>query len=235
MFRGIPRFKRATYQSQPTGGSNQVPNEEASFLMDAKGIASCYDTAAGVGVLGRGADTGKKKKGLHPLWMAFFILAGIVALKFAMKGLLAFLSPNRDRSQQTTGQVIKESVAPIPDAAQQYRQETPGRTTMLEPGVFPVFDGGKRILADQTPPKQIWVVGWVQKGDKINVVLSDGRTLTELDGMMQARQRNFVEFKTGERLWMQPMEKRILPPSQAIVPRGTPPVVKEELKTEEKG
>lgn len=67
-FRGRGRFVRKTYLSEPTGGSQQEPFETASFALDAAGIASCYDTAQGIGIHGNAADKGRKPGGWSIWW-----------------------------------------------------------------------------------------------------------------------------------------------------------------------
>jgi hypothetical protein len=65
LFRGLSMFSRDTYLEPFTG--NQTSIETRTFKLDAKGLASCYDTAAGVGIQGAGADTAEKRRGLHRL------------------------------------------------------------------------------------------------------------------------------------------------------------------------
>jgi len=69
LFRLPALFTRNTYGQPATDTSK--PMETGSFTMDVSGIASCYDTARGVGIHGRaGADTNERKKGVHWLWFA---------------------------------------------------------------------------------------------------------------------------------------------------------------------
>jgi len=50
-FRGRGRFTRKTYEQYTGDTSRQVPFEISHFRLDAAGIASCYNTSAGVGIL----------------------------------------------------------------------------------------------------------------------------------------------------------------------------------------
>lgn len=70
-------FIRRTY-GEPYS-QNAVAMETGTFKLDVTGLASCYDTAKGVGIHGRAGDTGEKKKGIH--WLVLVIaIPAIVAL-----------------------------------------------------------------------------------------------------------------------------------------------------------
>jgi len=65
-------FTRNTY-AQPATDTSKA-QETGTFALDVSGLASCYDTAQGVGIHGRaGADTGARKKGLHWAWAVILI------------------------------------------------------------------------------------------------------------------------------------------------------------------
>ena len=68
-------FLRRTYCNPPTGPAIK-PMEIGRFRLDVTGLASCYDTASGVGLHGRLADTQEKRSGL-PWWVA---AVGVVVL-----------------------------------------------------------------------------------------------------------------------------------------------------------
>lgn len=74
LFRLPGIFTRNTYLQPATDTSKPV--ETGTFTLDVTGLASCYDTARGVGIHGRGgADTKERKTGLHWAWL---IVAGIL-------------------------------------------------------------------------------------------------------------------------------------------------------------
>jgi Zonular occludens toxin (Zot) len=76
-FRLPPLFSRSTYLQPKTG--NEIACLTGYFRLDIQGLARCYDTAAGVGVIGRsGADTKQKVGGLAWYW-AFGAL-GLISL-----------------------------------------------------------------------------------------------------------------------------------------------------------
>lgn len=86
-FFGLPSLFIRQLYNEPATGPASTPMETATMRLDVTGLASCYNTAVGVGIHGRaGADTGEKKKGLH--WSIFVF--GIIVLTYC----IAFLIPN---------------------------------------------------------------------------------------------------------------------------------------------
>ena len=79
LFRLPAYFLRSTYAQPATENSKAM--ESGSFKLDVTGIASCYDTAKGVGIHGRGgADTSARKKGLH--WAWFLVCFPLLVFSF---------------------------------------------------------------------------------------------------------------------------------------------------------
>lgn len=108
-FRGLSRFVRSTYL-RPANSEHVKPSEVGTFTLDVVGLASCYDTAAGVSVLSAsGADKGKKKRGLPP-WLALlaiplFILLIVGGAKLAGGLFSRFLKGAAESGQQFTNSV----------------------------------------------------------------------------------------------------------------------------------
>jgi len=104
-------FIRQTYSSPAT--DNSQPMETGSFRLDVSGMAACYDTAVGVGIHGRGADTSERKTGL-PWWVfVLLILVGVWAVAFYVPDAVAnmFSRPlPKSTSQSLTNSV--QYVAP---------------------------------------------------------------------------------------------------------------------------
>ena len=77
-FQSLPWFSFKTFQSPVTATTGLMsPTETGRFLLDAKGLAACYDTAKGVGFAGNvAADTKKPRRGL-PMWVLIAICAGL--------------------------------------------------------------------------------------------------------------------------------------------------------------
>lgn len=84
LFRMPGLFMRRTFLQIP--GPNEKATVTATFTLDAKGIAACYETASGVGIHGgaSGADTETKTKGMH--WAV-----GVVALVFGIWAVIHYL------------------------------------------------------------------------------------------------------------------------------------------------
>lgn len=86
-FQSLPWFSFKTFQSPVTSASGLIsPTEAGRFLLDAKGLAACYDTAKGVGFAGNvAADTKKPRRGL-PMWVfvALCVCACIAAPAFVI-------------------------------------------------------------------------------------------------------------------------------------------------------
>jgi len=95
LFRLPSMFIRSTYAQPATDNSKAM--ESGTFSLDMTGIASCYDTAKGVGIHGRaGADTNARKKGIH--WLVFVIglpLLLLLAWHYLPKIIADILTPSR--------------------------------------------------------------------------------------------------------------------------------------------
>lgn len=104
-------FMRNTYAQPATDNSKAM--ETGSFTMDVSGIASCYDTAKGVGIHGRaGADTNSRKKGFHWLWFAI----GAPALLWAVLHYLPIILGKATEPKHSS--VPAHSAIAKPDASQ---------------------------------------------------------------------------------------------------------------------
>jgi len=82
-------FIRSTYSQPFTGQPGVEPMEVRTFTLQPTKLASCYNTAAGVGVLGRsGADRTERVKGL-PWWVMILIVVAACGAVAMMPTLLA--------------------------------------------------------------------------------------------------------------------------------------------------
>lgn len=185
-FRGRGRFVRKTYLSEPQG--NSEPFETASFSLD--GVAECYDTAKGIGVHGSKADIGRRAKGIPILWVvpAFLVLAlSCVAIPWALgKGASSFLGGN-----------VEKKIAPL------VAEVSPVAPSAVPSTRLPPY------RSEPVTEKTVWMTGSVVRGRRINVTLSDGRTLTESDDLGRV-ERNFAELKDGTRFYLKRPESRIV-------------------------
>jgi len=91
IFRGIGgRFLWRRYLEPETATATVF--ETGTFKIDVAGVANCYDTAAGVGVLGGGnADRGKKQRGLPMSTLLVALLAVALVAYFGGRGVFAAL------------------------------------------------------------------------------------------------------------------------------------------------
>lgn len=186
MFRGRGRFVRRSYLSEPQ--ANSEPFETASFTLD--GVAECYDTAKGIGVHGSKADIGRRAKGIPILWVipGFLVLASLcVVIPWALgKGAGAYLSGGQK------GSSAAESASVVPPAVESAPVVAAPRAPAVERPAY---------VRQPVDEKTVWVTGYSVRGPKINVTLSDGRTLTEKDDLARV-ERNFVELKDGSRMYL---------------------------------
>jgi hypothetical protein len=80
LFRLPAFFIKRVFLELPTG-PNVKAVQTGTFRLDVTGTARCYDTAAGVGIVGRsGADTGNKPKGYHWGWFVGGLVCFILAV-----------------------------------------------------------------------------------------------------------------------------------------------------------
>lgn len=119
MFRGRGRFNRKTYEQYTGDGQKQIPFEVASFKLDAAGVASCYNTSAGVGIENKGEpDKLKRAKGLSIAWIwvtVVFVALLAGALPFGLKTLAEEkLIPKSTEKVRTVDQAKEQpSKAPL--------------------------------------------------------------------------------------------------------------------------
>lgn len=161
-FRGSAKFVRKTYLHEPSN-SNAEPFETASFTLDKEGIASCYDTARGIGVHGSVADKGRRAKGI-PIWWVFPMALGLGSLCIAIPWALA--KGTARVATAAVGQKIAEGAAAMPASEA-------ARPAGLK------ADTGAKVEPPKAEP--LVCTGYLIRGREITVNLSDGRTVTEGD------------------------------------------------------
>lgn len=196
-FRGLPAFTRKTYATQPNG-QKMEPMETAHFRLDAQGYASCYDTAAGVGILGTSADKEKPKRGLHPAWFVVGLFS-FAALVFF--GLKAVVGAQVKRLSVLSSVKAPAQNAPLVETSKAV--DVPARTVPLEQ-TLPLKSSSTAAPVVTSQTQDLWVRGYVVSGRKVNVHLSDGRILTEDDPELERVRRNGVVV-SGQKLFMRPL------------------------------
>lgn len=202
-FTSFPFMSRSTYSEPFTGG--QIAMETKRYRVDTKGIGSCYDTASGVGVVGRsGADIGQRAKGI-PIVFLFLLAALIpVAIFFGWSWFCRHGMPALAKKWTPEVSGLLPAKKPIstplgddrPEAAALRRAARVGEPVQIVPngqGSGPVllhplpqsaFRGdGSDLLAE---PQELGMSGYMSDlhGGHI-VTLTDGRVLRTSDGSVQ--------------------------------------------------
>lgn len=222
-FRRPGRFVRRDFYQLPA--PNQVPYERAAFRLDAEGVASCYNTTGALGVLQRGPESTSRQPKKLPWWMIY--VGGAVAaiaiaavLWYVPSIVTAYLGHVVSGTRKNLATVGVSSPAIVAPAASVDRGSISPVTAETVPSRAEPAQRPLRRVPD------VWVRGYVARGDRINVVLSDGRTLTERDGGLQTVHRASA-IVDGELLYMAPIKERprVNPVNRETVDR---PVVEQE-------
>jgi len=137
-------FTRSTYM-EPHQGPGNKPMVTASFTLDAKGLASCYDTTAGVGVMGREADRNERKTGWSLAW-GLIPLALVVFLIFKapgwIKGAMGAVVKGGDKAIQAAHGAAMGTNAAVTNAAARTERKAEGARAVATveplPGVLAV-------------------------------------------------------------------------------------------------
>ncbi len=186
--RSLNRFTRKTFLEPWTGAPGQQASEWGSFKLDVKGLGSCYNTAAGMGVLNQSADTKEPKKGFSVVWLIPLALVAVV---------LAFKAPDYF-IRKLVGHAVIPPVATKP--AGQGASGTNGTPAGVGGGVppsarprLPAVAPGSVEPAGVSTNVPVYVSALtVLPGGKAMVFLTDGRSFTERDPALQAVDRDFA-------------------------------------------
>jgi len=188
MFRGIPKFYRYHYAVEPD--KTTEPFQQGTFEMDFEGLGSCYRTQDGIGIVGHDADKGARAKGL-PIWV---MVPAVMAL-----GLLCVAIPyygGRGVSRWISGGTeakIKKLTDGTPLAAPAAHDSPKPKPKTDYPGIErppgQKADTPQKAVADLDDfvSRHVYAVGWAMKGNRINVLLSDGTIVTEAGGELQSK------------------------------------------------
>lgn len=190
VFRGFDKFTCHHYEKESRKKTDAYFEE--TYTIDPKGIGSCYDTARGIGVKGVGADKGSRAKGLTLGWGVVGI--GVLSLSVwlvpmglgklfgvLVKGGQGENTPVRAQPVESTAGAIGQPLSNVTSEL----PTTPSPSTAKE-----TVDESPALVRDSAT--EIYVVGVVRMGKKINVILSNGRVLDESDPSLVAVYRNRV-------------------------------------------
>ena len=221
-FKGRGRFEWAEFTQEPTGQAVESIAEGTFTLGE---LADCYRTQDGVGGIGNAADKGQRAKGIPILWVipGALVLASLcVMIPWALgRGAQHYIggtAPAEKSTQEAGGRF--EGVT---GAGASIGGVVAPRIAAADGAASPLPSPVPAILSDNTPERPLYVTGYVVGGGKINVQLSDGRTLTELDTELIRVNRNSVQLKEGK-LWM----NRKTPPAPVTAVNSVAPVVPAE-------
>lgn len=219
-FRGRGRFVRKTYLSEPTPKAE--PFETATFHLDVGGVASCYDTAKGIGVHGSKADMGRRAKGIPIMWVipggiALAALCGVIPWLLG-KGAQAWLVGDVPSPVENLASVEQTAPAGAPSSGLYVKtsgSDDVQKRMTYEPGSSL---RGLDWVQDDRPEKPIWVNGLITLPGVYAAVayLSDGRVLVTGDPRFERFDRRGIVYD-GRRIWLRPLSSNPgVPPSVAV-------------------
>lgn len=221
-FRGRGRFVRKTYLSEPTPKAE--PFETATFHLDVAGVASCYDTAKGIGVHGSKADMGRRAKGIPIMW----VIPGGIALA-ALCGVIPWLL---GKGAQSWIAGDAPAVAETPASVEGTAGAGPSRPVSRPAPSSVVLEGsvslpGLEWVPDDKPERPLWVNGLITVPGVYAAVayLSDGRVLVTGDPRFERFDRRGIVYD-GRRIWLRPIGPALqLPVVDQLGPQPAAPVV----------
>jgi len=182
-FKSFGRFTRRTYLSPATGAPGETAMERGTFTLDVTGLASCYDTASGVGIHGRAeADQGERRSGL-PFWaLPAFGVAGVVAVVLLLvsipKVMGGVISSVIGKGAKATGSVVASAVPAPPGPVVAHATAPPG------PVVAHATAPPGAVLPEGT--NSLRITGVAGKAGGLWVCLSDGRAMAVTDRRIEA-------------------------------------------------
>jgi hypothetical protein len=225
-FKGANKFTAHIYDGPANDNGKPTLNVE-SFSLDLE-VAQCYDTSAGVGMPGGGAaDAGHRTKGV-PLW-SIWVACGlaICGVYYVFNYVIPQAGNKYLRAMKSGTLRPGEPLPTVPGApiVDGVATASPSISPSNSPEVGP-FSSSKddglvieKIYETKIPDSPLYVTGYVKKQNRINVVLSDGRILTEKDSDILKIERNTVFLRSGERIFIGTPRKPYLKPS-VISPQG---------------
>lgn len=222
VFRGLDRFTCKHFDVEP--GHNAEPFLVERFQLDPEGVASCYDTAAGIGVKGSKADIGSRAKGLTIGWGVAGLFAAAALVAIVPWGLGKMYAGYVEKSSAGSP-ALRESLDPTA-AVPLSVSSAPSK-----PETSPPAANQPSSNPPSPPPSgnPLWVRGYVSRGRLVQVLLTDGRTLTEIDASLTRLDRASAVVD-GQRVYLRQVEDR---PSRVVEKAAQPdpvsqPVIQQE-------
>jgi len=167
------RFLRSVYYTPPV--RTDKPDTFTYSRMDME-LAACYDTSAGVGVIGQNrAESRPKRKGFSMKWLVVAAVLFLLAINYGPEYLgKKFFGKVRGMSED----VVKPATA---------------RDPVVAPSVT-----NKTVLPTAVPTvKDVYVTAFMQRGSRWKITLSDGRYFTDETGGVEAAGRDWIRTADG--------------------------------------
>jgi hypothetical protein len=182
-----PVFKVHSFYGTPAEGSPVSPYNVSERRLDPAGVAGCYRTVGALGVQTKPEVI--KNKGVLPWWTVWLLGAvGVATLVAIFLGLPVLGGAVARRSLSVASVALANDVPLAP-------------STVGSSGA-PPLDALPQVRGHGDGAARIWMTGWVRRGRFINVLLSDGRTLSEADGILAQVTRTFCELRDGTRYYL---------------------------------
>jgi hypothetical protein len=161
---------------EPASGPTVKPMETGTFRLDVDGLGTCYDTAQGVGIAGKMADTSERRKGIHWAVGALGIVVGLCVLGKVVPSWGAYFFTAPMRANQPKAVAVQKTNVVV--ATNSPRSE---------------FGPTNRFVAPEYAGWIVAVLPELEDGHFIGrrkIVLSDGLELT--GGMSNGTVRDFM-------------------------------------------
>lgn len=201
IFRAPGHFEETVYSVMPAKGVEW--DERHTYKIDSR-LAACYDTSAGVGISGRKQPEKPRIKGLSFKWLVAGVAAASISLWWIsdLPGWL-FLKSSGGQAVAKTFVGSHGQAAIAPSLNKEEHQVNAGINSPSEKIRSP-----KRVIetVQDSPIEEtkLWVRGYAVGRGQLNVLLSDGRVLSEGDGILARIERNYIELRDGRRIYRQP-------------------------------
>lgn len=201
-FRLRPCFKVAKFYGVPNENAVQAkPFTVETMFLDPAGVAGCYRTVGALGVQSKPEKITNKAP--LPWWTLWVAGGGVVALIAAAFLGLPTLGAAFAKKAIIGGGEAVVGIAPAPLAS-----------TIQPSAPAPVVSPSARPAPAPAPApaESLYVRGYVAtSGGRVNVVLSDGRVLTEDSGDLARIGRAHVDLADGRRLYVRAARANIAP------------------------
>lgn len=198
IFRAPGHFEETVYSVMPAKGVDW--DERHTYKIDTR-LAACYDTSAGVGISGRKQPEKPRIKGLSFKWLVAGVAVASISLWW-ISDLPAWLFMKSSGGQAVSKTFSSHSAASTRTMAAE--TSTPA-THKNDDFSSEIPKSAVRVIEElPTEETKIWVRGYAVGRGQLNVLLSDGRVLSEGDGILARIERNYIELKDGRRIYRQP-------------------------------